>query len=74
MYNPINSTNAIHTAYDGMKASSNNAAIAPQQVEKTNRRSEKTEAAKRKQKRKNVQTMNLKSGMRQGKNSIDIVA
>jgi hypothetical protein len=74
MYNPVNSTNAIHTAYDGMKTSSNNAVAAPQQVEKTNKQSDKAEAAKRKKKRAKVQTMNLKSGMRRGKNTIDVVA
>jgi len=74
MYSPVNSTNAIHTAYDGMKANSNNAVAAPQETAKNNKQADKAEETKRKKKRKNVQTMKLKPGMRKGKNSIDLVA
>ena len=74
MYQSVNTTNAIHTAYDGLKTSSNNAVAVPQETAKTNRQSDKAEAAKRKKKRARVQTMNLKSGQRKGKNIIDVVA
>ena len=74
MYQSVNTTNTIHTAYDGLKTSSNNAAVAPQEVAKTNRQSDKSEALRKKKKRAKVQTMNLKSGQRKGKHIIDVVA
>jgi hypothetical protein len=74
MIAPINTTNAIHVAYDGLKKASNNVNVAAQQISEGNIDADKLLALEVQKQNAKVQQVNLKAAIEYGENIIDLLA
>ncbi|MCD4692196.1 MAG: hypothetical protein K8R79_04740 [Calditrichales bacterium] len=70
MIAPINTTNAIHVAYDGLKKASNNVNIATQQISEGNIEADKLLALEVQKQNAKVQAVSLKSVIEHSENII----
>ena len=74
MIAPINTTNAIHVAYDGLKKASNNVNVETQQISEGNIDADKLLALEVQKQNAKVQRVNLKAAIEYGENIIDLLA